>query len=54
MTSSTSKGKSDMTSGTSKGKSDRLLRQPDEPVAYTAALLDRAGLRPGPSAIRWA
>ena len=37
--------------GTSKGESDRLLRQPDELAAYTAALLDRVGPRPGHSAM---
>ena len=37
--------------GTSEGESDRLLRQPDELAAYTAALLDRVDLRPGHSAI---
>src|SRR6266516_599476 len=37
--------------GASQGERDRLLRQPDELAAYTAALLDRVGLRPGHSAI---
>jgi ubiquinone/menaquinone biosynthesis C-methylase UbiE len=37
--------------GSSDAESDRLLRQADELAGHNAALLDRAGLRPGQSAI---
>jgi cyclopropane fatty-acyl-phospholipid synthase-like methyltransferase len=37
--------------GSSQDESARLLRQADELAADSAALLDRAGLRPGQSAI---
>jgi ubiquinone/menaquinone biosynthesis C-methylase UbiE len=37
--------------GSSDAETNRLLRQAEELAAYSAALIDRAGLRPGQSAI---